>query len=128
MLTRYQLKRQRAAQEALHRTKASVAQSLSSSLLLYLMRFLDDFKTLGRMQSVCSSWRSLSNGQLDVCWRPMYLRDWEAESSTSPSVLTSGDATPWKERYRNRMTIESNWHAGNCRFTNVVMPKPFFAF
>src|SRR5690349_13953225 len=82
----------------------SSAQSLSTSLLLHLMRFLDDFQSLSRIQSVCRNWSTVTSAQLDLCWRPLYLRDWEADSATDDCILTSdGDATPWKTRYRQRL-------------------------
>src|SRR4051812_32733238 len=48
----------------------SLAQSLPVSLLLYIMRFLDDFRSLARIQSVCRTWRTFTHYQLNLCWRP----------------------------------------------------------
>src|SRR5688572_24854630 len=58
------------------------AQLLPISLLLHLMRFFDDFRSLARFPTVCRNWNALTSSQLDLCWRPLYLRDWEAESAT----------------------------------------------
>src|SRR4051794_13222242 len=115
MLTRSGAKRQRADQKAAPQSvkPCSVAQSLSASLLLHLMRFLDDSRSLARIQSVCRNWRALTSNQLDFCWRPLYLRDWEAESATDDCVLPNGDSTAWKHRYEERARLEKNWTAGS---------------
>src|SRR3954470_14869352 len=108
------LKRQRADQKSSPPSSktASIAQSLPVCLLLHLMRFLDDFQSLARIQSVCRNWSSFANYQLDLCWRPLYLRDWEAESATDECILTSGETTAWKLRYRERARVELNWQDG----------------
>src|SRR5262245_14939840 len=50
------------------------AQTLPISLLLHMTTFLD-CRDVTRMPSVCRSWIVPSH-QLDLCWRPLYLRDW----------------------------------------------------
>src|SRR5690242_19004654 len=106
MLTRIATKRQKADHKTSTSSRPStVAQSLSGSLLLHLMRFLNDARSLTAMQSVCRNWRSFSDSQLDLVWRPLYLWIWEAESATDECILTPGESTPWKERYRQRLLV-----------------------
>src|SRR5687767_3899047 len=95
----------------------SAAQLLPVSLLLHLMRFLDDFRSLARMQSVCRNLSALPSSQLDLCW---HLRDWEAESATDDCILTNGESTPWKARYRQRARLEDNWLSGKGKLVRTI--------
>src|SRR5688572_1082063 len=83
----------------------SIAQSVSSSLLL-IMRFLDDACSTARMHAVCRNWRNLSTSQLDLVWKTLYHRDWEAESASD--VMVDGESTSWKRRYERRKRVERN--------------------
>src|SRR5690349_10035916 len=124
MSTRSGTKRARTEQKGSQQPakRLAIAQSLPASLLLHLMRFLDDSRTLSRMQSVCRNWNSFSSHQLDLCWRALYLHDWEAESATDASILTSGESTPWKDRVRRR--VEANWNTGQGTERHIILPNP----
>src|SRR4051794_13705656 len=102
--------------------QSSVAQSPPVSLHLRCMRFLDDSRSLARIQAVCRAWSTFANYQLDLCWRPLYLRDWEAESATDECILSSGESTPWKTRYHQRSRLETNWRLGHAR---LLCATPF---
>src|SRR5689334_483416 len=90
--------------------RPSFAQSLPTSLLLHLMRFLNEFQSLCRVAAVCRNWNNLTTNQLDFCWHALFLYAWGPESSTLACVLVNGaPTTPWKERFRQRLRLEQNW-------------------
>src|SRR5689334_17381685 len=54
----------------------SSAQSLSASLLVHLLQFLNDGRSLARIHAVCRNWNQLGDHQLDLCWKPLFRREW----------------------------------------------------
>src|SRR4051794_39185773 len=86
---------------------------LPITLLAHGMSWLEDSKSLARVQCVCRGWHSgLNAAQLDLLWRACYLRSWELESSTDAAICPDPSNTPWKERFRRRQQVETNWREG----------------
>jgi hypothetical protein len=108
----------------------ALAQTLPVSLLLHLVYFLPDSSCVARFGTVCRGWQqSTSKSTLaDRCWRALYLRDWELEStatdaecadgSTRGNSSTTTTTPPWKQRYQWRLQVERNWRDGRGRLTH----------
>jgi hypothetical protein len=94
----------------------SIGNSLPSSIVTSILRFVDKVTSVARAQGVCRAWNALNGPQQDAIWSNLYQREWGPDGSSEDCDITQDvhGLAPWKTRYRRRKAILTNF----LRFIN----------